>query len=144
MHFVFLGDYETARVYFRLAAHKPYAPDMPKRWEAYVTFKKQGDLDTALELWLDLYNNTSNPEEKRVAELYIKDIYTQKQLRDLNEHVRRFKEQFHRDPSTLEELIVKGYVDSLPQEPHGGYYTIEDGKVKAVYDDEWQQTMPDH
>ena len=144
MHFVFLGDYETARAYFRLAAHKPNAPDMPRRWEAYVTYKKQGDLDTALDLWLDLYTTTTNPEEKRVAELYIKDIYMQQQVHELNESMQRFKEQSGRDPATLEELIVQGYLDSLPQEPHGGYYTIENGEIKAVYDDEWQTQLPDY
>jgi hypothetical protein len=144
MHFVFLGDYETARAYFRFAAHKPGAPDMPKRWEAYVTYKKQGDLDTALDLWLDLYNNTINPEEKRVAELYIKDIHMQKHIQELNERMERFKGRYDRDPITLDEMVIQGYLDSIPPEPHGGYYTIEDGEVKAVYEDEWQIKLPDY
>ena len=144
MHFVFLGDYETAQAYFRIAAHKPGAPDMPKRWEAYVTYKKQGDLDTALELWLDLYNNTTNPEEKRVAELYIKDIYSQKYVHILNEAMQRFRDQYSRDPATLNELVEEGYLDSIPAEPHGGYYIIENGNAKGVYEDEWQIKLPEY
>ncbi|MBN2620340.1 hypothetical protein JXB22_04540 [candidate division WOR-3 bacterium] len=144
LHFVFLGDYETAQVFFRFAARKPGAPDMPKRWEAYVTYKKKGDLDTALELWLDLYNNTTNPEEKRVAELYIKDIQMQKAIRTLSEQIERFMDCHGRAPVSLEELVEYGFLESIPEEPHGGYFVIRNGKVEAVYENEWQLPEPEY
>lgn len=144
IHLVFLGDHETAQVFFRFAARKPGAPDMPKRWEAYVTYKEMGDLETALQLWLDLYNNTTNPEEKGVAELYIKDIEMQIAINDLNKQVELFIERFNRAPSTLDELVEYGFIESIPIEPHGGMYRIEHGKVQAVYENEWPLLLPDY
>lgn len=144
LHFVFLGDYGTARVFFGFAARKPGAPDVPKRWEAYVAHKKVGDLDTALQLWRDLYNGTTNPEEKRIAELYIKDITMQKDIDFLNRCAELFIERFSRVPSTLDELVEYGYIESIPPEPHGGYFMIKNGKVTAVYEDEWKMPMPEY
>jgi hypothetical protein len=143
LHFVFLGDYVTAQVFFRFAAQKPGAPDMPKRWEAYVTYKKKGDLDAALELWFDLYDNTTDPEEKRVAEQYIKDIQMQKTINTLTRQIERFVDRYGRSPATLDELVKSGFLESIPQEPHGGSFIIENGKVKAVYENEWKMPMPE-
>ena len=74
IHYVFLREHRIAQRYFRIASQKPDAPDTPKRWAAFVTYYRLGDLKTALALWLDLYNNTENPEEKAIAEQYIKKI----------------------------------------------------------------------
>ncbi len=74
IHYVFLGEHRIARTYFRIASQKPGAPDTPKRWAAFITYYRLGDLKSALALWLDLYNNTKNPEEKAIAEIYLKKI----------------------------------------------------------------------
>jgi hypothetical protein len=76
IHYVFLEKYDVSQTYFLLSSRKPNAPDMPKRWAAYTAYMKKSDLKTSLALWLDIYNNTDNPEEKAIAELYIKDIKT--------------------------------------------------------------------
>jgi hypothetical protein len=137
LHFVFLGDYQTAQIFFRFAGQKPGAPDMPRRWEAYVTYKKIDDLQTALQLWLDLYNSTTNPEEKRVAELYIKDIKMKIDINNLNEQVKSFTAKFGRAPSNLDELVEYGFVESIPLEPHGASYKIEHGEVFSTHKGDW-------
>ncbi|MEO0185725.1 MAG: hypothetical protein ABIL20_08010, partial [candidate division WOR-3 bacterium] len=74
IHYVFLKKHKIAFSYMRISAQKPTAPDMPKRWAAHMAYRKLGDLRTSLALWLDLYNNAKNPEERAIAELYIKEI----------------------------------------------------------------------
>ena len=133
IHFVFVRDYATAQSYFVLAAHKPGAPDLPKRWAAFVTYKKLRDLETALALWLDLYNTTQNPVEQEIAALYIKDIQSQIDIDHLNEKLEVFKNKYNRSPMDLEELVRYGILDSIPHEPHGATYTIEKGKAVSTH-----------
>jgi len=133
IHFVFLRDFTTAQVYFKLAARKPYAPDLPQRWAAFITYKKIGDLESALELWLDLYNSSQNEVEREIARLYIMDIKSRLDIEYLNDKVEVFKNKFDRDPMDLEELVQYGILDSVPREPHGENYKIEKGKAVSTY-----------
>lgn len=132
INYVFLNEYSTAQTYFRIAANKPNAPDRPKRWYAFVTYMKIGDLKTSLALWIDLYNTTDNQEEKAIAEIYIMSIKMQLDIEYLNDKVAQFKRQFGHMPSSLNQLVRTGIIDSLPEEPHGEKYLLRDGRVYST------------
>jgi hypothetical protein len=132
INYVFLNEYSTAQTYFRIAANKPNAPDRPKRWHAFVTYMKIGDLKTSLALWLDLYNTTDNLEEKAIAEIYIMSIKMKLDIEYLNDKVAQFNRQFGHMPSSLHQLVRTGIIDSLPEEPHGEKYLIRDGRVYST------------
>ncbi len=132
MNYVFLGEYSTAQTYFRIAANKPNAPDRPKRWYAFVTYAKIGDLKTSLALWVDLYNTTDNAEEKAIAEIYIGNIKMEMDIEYLNDRVEYFQREFNRIPVDLNELVEKGVIEKLPEEPHGERYILRDGKVYST------------
>jgi len=138
IHFVFLKEYNIAKTYFRISAMKPDAPIMPKRWAAFIVYKKLGDLKTALVLWLDLYNNTENPEEKAIAELYIKNIKMELDIEFLNKKIKEFTEKFGSKPDNLKELITHKLISSIPDEPHGENYYIKNEKVYSTYKHDWQ------
>jgi hypothetical protein len=138
IHYVFLRDYLTAQYYFKLSALKPGAPTHPKRWAAFVAYKKVGDLETSLALWVDLYNHSESPEERAIAELYIKDITMELHIKFLNEKVREFIEKIGRVPHQLRELIIYNIIHELPEEPHGEHYYLKDGTVYSTYKWSWE------
>jgi tetratricopeptide (TPR) repeat protein len=138
INYVFIKDYLTAEHYFRLSSLKPDAPIWPRRWAAFVAYKKVGDLETALALWIDLYNHTTNPVEQEIAELYIKDIKMQMDIRFLNEKVKEFVKKFGRVPDRLAELLTYNIVRELPEEPHGEHYYLKDSTVYSTYKWSWK------
>ena len=138
IHYAFLKQYEVSEIYFLLSAQKPNAPEISKRWAAFTTYKKLGDLKTALALWLDLYNNTDNPEEKAIAELYIRDIKMELDIEFLNKKIKEFTEKFGSKPDNLKELITHKLISSIPDEPHGENYYIKNGKAYSTYKHDWR------
>uniref|UniRef100_A0A7C4XKC6 Tetratricopeptide repeat protein n=1 Tax=candidate division WOR-3 bacterium TaxID=2052148 RepID=A0A7C4XKC6_UNCW3 len=133
IHYVFLREYKVAQVYFRISSQKPNAPDMPKRWAAFLLYKKIGDLRTSLALWIDLYNNAKNPEERSIAEIYIKEIKMELDIEFLNKKIEEFKAKIGRKPISLKELIVYNLIDSIPTEPHGERYYLRAGKAVSSW-----------
>jgi hypothetical protein len=133
MHYVFLQDYDVSKTYFGLAAQKPNAPDMPKRWHAFVTYYKLGDLNAGLALWIDLYNNTKNPEEREIALYYIRKIRMRLDIEYLTNKIVEFNKKYGRMPYRLSELITSGLIDNIPPEPHDGQYYIEGNEVRSTW-----------
>ena len=135
MNYVFLQEYRVARTYFGIAAQKPDAPDMAKRWHAFVTYSKLGDLKTGLALWIDFYNDTKNPEEKSIARYYIEKIKMRLDMEYLTARIAEFQIRYGRQPYGLDELVTSALIDSLPREPHGGKYYIDEGGVRSTWED---------
>jgi hypothetical protein len=140
INYAFLADYGVARTYFRVASMKPGAPDIAQRWAAFVTYYKLGDLKTALALWVDLYNNTENPEEKTLATYYIGKIKMKIDIEYLDEKAIEFQNTLGRLPYDLDELTEHGFVSEVPDEPHGEEYYMRDGKVHST----WTDKIPPH
>jgi hypothetical protein len=138
INYAFLAEYSVARTYFRIASSKPDAPDVAQRWAAFVTYFKLGDLKTALALWIDLYNNTENPEEKVLATYYIGKIRAKLDIEFLNNKVQEFKKKHEREPSDLYELVRSGLIESVPEEPHGESYYLKQGEVHST----WMDRLP--
>ncbi|MEO0094388.1 MAG: hypothetical protein ABIL69_07335 [candidate division WOR-3 bacterium] len=138
IHYVFLRDYKTALSYMRISASKPTATDMPKRWAGYIALKRLRDTRTALALWIDLYNNAKNPEEKKIAEIYIKEARMELDIEFLNKKIEEFVTKIGRAPINLKELVSKGIIDSIPTEPHSSdaeryYYYLKNGKAHSTW-----------
>jgi len=137
IHYIFIKNLFIAKTYFTLAAKKPTATDMAKRWAAFVTYYKLGELEPALKLWYDLYNNTENPEEKAIAEYYIKKIKMKIDIEFLNDKIKIFEEKTGRKPYRLKELILYNIIDSLPSEPHNEKYILKKGWAHSTWQDKF-------
>jgi tetratricopeptide (TPR) repeat protein len=133
IHYVFLRDYKTALKYLWIAGQKPSATDMPKRWAGYIALKRIGDLKVALTLWLDLYNNAKNPEEKKIAEMYIKEIIMEMDIEFLDKKIDEFTKKIGRQPTSLNELVGYDFIDSIPSEPHGEKYYLKGNKISSTW-----------
>ena len=136
INYVFLKEYNIAQTYFRLSSYKPNAPDIPKRWAAFTLYKKVGDLKAGLALWVDLYNSSENPEEKEIADFYIKKIKMILDIEFLNEKIEAYMKKIGRKPFNLEELITHNFIESIPDEPHGKKYIIRRGKAYSTWQKE--------
>ncbi|UCD05966.1 MAG: hypothetical protein JSV98_01665 [candidate division WOR-3 bacterium] len=134
INYIFLKEYRVAQTYFRVASAKPGAPDMPKRWYAFITYFKLGDLRTALALWTDLYNSSKNPEEREIALVYMKNIRMRIDIQFLNEKIEAFTARMGRPPDTIRELVTSGFVREIPEEPHGANYYIRNGKARSTWE----------
>ncbi|MGB9721518.1 MAG: hypothetical protein ACPL28_08585 [bacterium] len=133
INYVFLKKNKIAFAYMRISAQKTTAPDMPKRWAAHMAYRKLGDLKTSLALWVDLYYNAKNPEERAIAELYIKEIRMKLDIEFLNEKIEEFKGKMGRQPFSLNELVAHNIIDSIPSEPHGEMYYLKSGKAHSSW-----------
>jgi hypothetical protein len=140
INYAFLADHRVARTYFKISSLKPEAPDVTQRWAAFVTYFKLGDLKTALALWIDLYNNTENPEEKTLATYYIGKIKAKLDIKHLSDKVAEFQRVHGRMPSDLRELVRSGIIESIPEEPHGEQYYLKQGEVHST----WMDKLPPH
>uniref|UniRef100_A0A7V0Z7C0 Tetratricopeptide repeat protein n=1 Tax=candidate division WOR-3 bacterium TaxID=2052148 RepID=A0A7V0Z7C0_UNCW3 len=133
INYVFLRDYKTALAYLRISSQKPNATDMPKRWAGYIALKRIGDLKVALALWLDLYKHAKNPEEKKIAEIYINETKMEMDIEFLNKKIDEFTHKMGRQPINLNELVVYKFIDSIPSEPHGEKYYLKGNKASSTW-----------
>jgi len=133
INYLFLYDYKTALVYFRLSSMSPGAADMPKRWAGYIALKRVHDIRTAYNLWLDMYNNTVSPEERKIALMYLNEIKMEFDIEFLNKKIADFETKMGRKPYALNELINAGLIDSLPVEPHGYKYVLKNGQAYSTW-----------
>ena len=130
IYMYFKGDYREAAFYFKEAATKPNRPSFIVSL-AIKLMAKTNDADTAIKILLEIYNHTKNPHAKAHILRKIKMILAERNFRLIEEALARFKRREGRLPSSLEELVHKGYLSYIPRDPFGGkYYLTPDGKVK--------------
>jgi len=72
LYYVFVRDFERAAVWFDAAARSPDATDFARRFAAFAR-KRAGNLEGSLVLWQNLYDTTSDPGMKALAERMIRD-----------------------------------------------------------------------
>jgi hypothetical protein len=70
LYYVLEPDYERAALWFQLAAQTSDANDFVRRFAAFAR-KKAGNLEGSIVLWRHLYESTSNPAMKELADRMI-------------------------------------------------------------------------
>ena len=122
-HFFFLQDYDRAAEYMaraaRLPGRPPYAPRLAARLYAHA-----GNPEVALEFLDAVWRQTKDEQVKEVLEVRMKEVIIERDIRLLEEAVRRFTQRERRPPATLAELVERGILRALPPEPFGGVYRL--------------------
>ncbi len=119
--------------YFRIAARVPGSPAYLPQLAARMTVES-GDPTAALE-FLDRFSRSVTDERIREAVLLrMKEIVQEKDLRFLDESIRRYREKYGQVPSKLEDLMLHGIIPQLPADPLGGEYEVDtfSGVVRAT------------
>lgn len=129
-----LHDPVAAAKYFRLASGLPGAPDYLPKLAARMTVEA-GDPEAALEFLQRLHQQVQDERLKEALEERIKEVIAERDIRFLEEGVRRYQARYGRLPLTLEDLVTRQIIDAIPQEPFGGAYRLKvpEGSVASTH-----------
>lgn len=131
INYMLLDDYETAAVFFEITAKLPDAWLVASRWAA-VARAKAGDFGTARDMWLEIYHGTENQQLRKLVARQLRLLILEEALGRLQEAADRFREDRGSLPGSIPELIRAGYVDRVPEEPYGGRFYLDNGKVRST------------
>lgn len=132
VHYIYLRELPTAGEYFLRASTLPDAPEACLRLAGFV-YRKAGQREVALRLWTDLYNSTQNQVEKETALRYINKITMERHVELIEKTIEEYRKAYQAYPSSLKELVGRGLLSEIPQDPYGGYYYLDRSthKVKS-------------
>lgn len=131
-YFYELCDRATAAEYLRTASALPGAPPYLPRLAARMTVET-GDAEVALEFLERLYRQTKDERTRESIEQRVKEVIAERDIRFLEEGVRRYKVRYGAPPRTLEDLVVRQIIVQVPEEPLGGRYVLTgQGSVKST------------
>jgi len=132
-YFYELGDPVMAARYFRMAAVLPGAPDYLPRLAARMTVEV-GDPQAALEFLQRLYQQTEDEKVRQGLSRRMKEVIAERDIRFLEEGVRRYKARYGQRLVRLEDLVTRGIIPQIPEEPFGGSYELKvaDGTVTST------------
>ena len=122
-YFYELCDHGTAARYFKIAAELPGAPGYLPGLTARMLVET-GDPEAALEFLQRLYDQQQDERLREVLAQRMKQVVAERDIRLLEEGIRRFKVRFGRLPRTLSELVTKRIIARLPVDPLGGTYEL--------------------
>lgn len=122
-YFYELHDAASAAVYFRRAAGLPGSPGYLPRLAARMTVAA-GDPEAALEFLYRMSQQLQDERAKVALARRMADVTVERDLRLLEEAVRRYQAAYRRLPATLQDLVAAGILDRLPEDPGGGAYEL--------------------
>lgn len=114
-------DYAAAAHQFEIAASKKGAPAITKYF-AGLYYKEAGTRQTAYQIFQTVYQTTSDAFVKERAQ---KQIGHLDGLFALEDGVAKFRNTFHRLPTSLDELVRQNVIESIPVSPLGLHYTYD-------------------
>ncbi len=130
IYYINKKDYGAAASAYTRASQKPGAPAVAKFLSA-VQYDRSHDRDTAKHIFQSLADQSTNDYFKSRAQNFV-DHY--QLLDDLQGVVSAFRARQGRFPASLDELVQKHYVQSIPADPINRVLTYNpvDGTVDAV------------
>ena len=123
-YFYELRDTVTAARYFRMASVLPGAPEYLPKLAARMTVEV-GDPQAALEFLQRLYHQTEDEQVRQGLARRMKEVIAERDIRFLEEGVRRYAARYGKLPVKLEDLVTVGIILRIPQEPFGGIYELK-------------------
>lgn len=118
-----LHDPATASQYLRIAAALPGSPEYLPRLAARMTVEA-GDPEAALEFLQRLHQQIRDERLREVLVQRMKEVVVERDIRFLEEGVRRYQRRYGRLPSKLNDLVTRGIIVRIPEEPLGGSYVL--------------------
>ena len=117
--------YDRARGYFEQASRVPGAPGVVRRMHAGLILRA-GRTGDALAMWLELAGDpNADALSLKIAHRKVRELRVQVDIEGLQHAVRRFRNDNRRNPTTLEELVMRSYIDRLPQDPDSADYAYD-------------------
>jgi tetratricopeptide (TPR) repeat protein len=127
--YFFLGDNDKASRYIMRASRLPEAPQYLPQLASRLLYEA-GRLESALMLLEEIYSST---EDKLFKEEVLRRIVALRDILFLQRAVDFYEKKFGEKPSSLEDLVKRGIIKKIPEEPYGGrYYIDEAGRVMST------------
>ncbi|WP_273266933.1 hypothetical protein [Flexistipes sinusarabici] len=124
----FMKDYEKAAKYFRKAAKISGSLLFTKLAARY--FYEGGETELGIVFLKFMYENA---RKEAVKESYKLRLEALKKIKMLEDGVSEYKNRFNSLPENLDQLVEKGILDKIPQDPYGGeFYINENGKIRTT------------
>ncbi len=132
-YFYELHNLGMAAKYFRIASTLPGSPEYLPKLAARMTVEA-GDPDAALEFLQRLYQQVQDQHLREGLERRIREVIAERDIRFLEDGVRRYRVRYGKLPATLDELVIRGIILRVPDEPLGGSYRMNpsDGTVTST------------
>ncbi len=132
-YFYELHDPGRAAPYFRLASVLPGSPEYLPRLAARMTVEA-GDPDAALEFLQRLYQSVQDQRLREGLDRRIREVVAERDIRFLEEGLRRYRARYGKLPGSLGELVTGGIIARVPDDPLGGRYQMNpaDGTVTST------------
>ncbi len=124
-----LGDYLKAAEYYRRASKLEGAPNYLKSNQPMLYYRA-GEPRLGLMYLEGLLRSVNDPDQLKWLKLKIEWL---KNIVILQDAVEQFRQSHKRLPAGLEELLEKGLIAEIPEDPFGsGYYLgTESGKIRS-------------
>jgi hypothetical protein len=124
-----LHDYLAAAKSFEEGSKLPNSNPSLKVMAAKM-LTDAGSLETARYMWQSIYQESTDKDIKRNAELHLASLVVDQEVPRLQLAVEEFRKRFGRYPSSWRELISVGAVRGIPRDPTGNAYMLTiDGRV---------------
>ncbi len=123
-HYFHLEDVPHAIEYAKIAAQVPGSPPWLVNMVTQMS-AQGGNPEFALRFLMQMRQQQSDPRIRESLEYHIKEVMIERDIRQLEAAAARFYDEQHRYPARLGELVTRGYVATLPEEPFGGTYLLE-------------------
>lgn len=123
-------DYARAAEAFAEGAKNPQAAIWMKVMAAKIAADGES-LETSYFLWRDIYQTAKEPQIKKNAELHLRLVKVDLDLRELNRLADEYERRTGRRATKMSELVQAGLLSQLPGDPDGYPYVLgEDGKAE--------------
>ena len=128
-YFYFLQDNEKAAFYLMEASKKQRAGTLLPTLAARLAYQGK-KTENAIIFLQEILKKT---DDETVKKAYEKRLNALKGILFLEKAVAAYQDKFKAQPNKLDELIAKGIISALPQDPYGGkFYLHKDGSIKTT------------
>ncbi len=125
-HFYFLKDNQKGAEFLMEASDLPGAPTYLTTLAARLSIY-ENQYAPAIAFLSETLKNTQNPGLKKQYEKRLKALIIMERL---ERYVHAYRSKFNAFPETLQDLVKKGFIDSIPDDPYGGrFFLLENKRV---------------
>lgn len=127
-NFYFLKDYKEASRYMETAARIKKEPLLINLAARFLY--ESGETEVAIIFLKEMIKKTWNKRVRHSLEIRLQALEA---IHKIEQAIRQYKITYNRMPENVRELLSKGLLDSMPQDPYGGeFYIDKDGRVKTT------------
>jgi len=129
-----LKDYAKASEAFLEGSKNPNAQVWMKTMAAKIAEEGES-FSTSYALWLDIYQNSTDPQIKKNAEVHLQLLKVKEDCRQIDLVADEFEKRTGHRPKRLIELVQAGLLRGVPVDPKGFAYIFgDDGKAALNLD----------